>query len=614
MCGILGYVGQYSPELLATARDSLAHRGPDDHGLWFSSDRSVGLGHTRLAIIGLGRGGAQPMVDAESGCVLVFNGEIYNFQDLRQSLMARGHVFHGSSDTEVVLKLMAYDGVDAVQRLNGMFALGFWDPRLNALTLARDRFGIKPLYWRRRPQGVSFASETRALAILDPMEGFDRRAMGKVLKLKYGPAESSLFRNVRRLAPGTLIQWCNSNVTTRCYAKRAHQVDAQTVVADREESTWLVRSAAERAIERQMIADVEVGAFLSGGIDSAITAAVMQRRVSKPLHCFTLVYPDANRINDQSESAGAREIVRHCGARHHTITCTNEKAIGTIRAAVLSLSDPICEPLLVPSWLLAQQASQHVKVVLSGEGADELFLGYDRYRAGALIGLWRMFPQGITAIAEQTARRLWGAGDVRTRLAQLARGAGSTLPWYAVFDDTEIYALTGERGLAEEIEADLGLEAIRDPIEQMAHIDFRHRLPNFILERADAMTMAHSLEMRPVFLDSELHELAINLPRHWKSGGVVRPSKAILRDAFSGGGLLPGGYVRRPKVAFSAPYLNWLPELIRDVLDRDLPLTSDCWDTVKVREFLQGPGQNSRWPEKAFCLVILTIWLAGRKR
>ncbi|MGC4083361.1 MAG: asparagine synthase (glutamine-hydrolyzing), partial [Vicinamibacterales bacterium] len=374
MCGIAGIVHTdtrpVDPAALQRMADAMVHRGPDGSGIWTAD--AVGLAHRRLAIIDL-EGGRQPMRSTASGCVLSFNGEIYNYRDVRAHLRADGLPFAEHSDTEVVLRAFERWDESCVDRLQGMFAFAVWQPLRRRLFIARDRLGIKPLYYRWQSGTFTFASELKALlaALPDEPRRLDTRSFDAYLRLQYVPAPRTIVEGIRQLPPGhTLMLDVDAGqlVERRYWEARASRTGSVSVDD--------VQSQINRVVRSHMVADVPVGALLSGGVDSSLVVSHMAAAATAPVHTFSIGFDDPK----LDESAEARAVAAHLGTTHHAHVVTDAEATDAFPHVIRAMDEPLADYAALPTWLIARFAAQHVKVVLTGEGADELFAGYRRYR------------------------------------------------------------------------------------------------------------------------------------------------------------------------------------------------------------------------------------------
>ncbi len=597
MCGICGALSFSPPPVTADTLQAmcsaLRHRGPDDEGVWTApvGDEDgprgwVGLGHRRLAVIDPTPRSRQPLGNEDGSIRLVCNGEIYNHRELRRGLEARGHRFRSGSDCEVIPHLYEEEGPAAASRLNGMFAFGLWDGKRRRLWLCRDRLGIKPLVYAGDETRLLFASEIPPLLKTGWVAGgLDRRALALYLAFNYIPAPATAFRGIRKLEPaGSLVLEEGRGIdVTRWWRLPPESSPASGPAAAG--TRILLRRALGEAVAGCLLADVPVGAFLSGGLDSGIVLGLMSRLAGGGVPTFTISYPE-DPAWDESEAA--RRIAAFFDCEHHEIPLRGRDLEEAALAVLEGCEEPFADSSAIPTWIVSREAARRVKVVLSGDGGDELFAGYRSYlalrwrsryrripaaiRRGLVLPLLERLPDGRGSRVRETLRRLKKfvrsaeedelagllalkeviPGPLRRRLAP----AGL---------DSEDPALSWVRALWERHPA--------DPINRMLATDLYDSLPGDMLAKVDRMSMAHGLEVRVPLLDHRVVELAFAIPGTAKMRCGV--TKALLREAF--GEVLPPGHARRPKAGFEAP----LGRLLRGGL---APLVACALDPRRVRE------------------------------
>ena len=594
MCGIAGLIDlggidrQTMSLRLDRAVERLAARGPDDRGTWF--DDRAALGHTRLAIIDLSPLGAQPMVD--DGLVIVYNGEIYNHQDLRRELQALGHQFRGQSDTEVLLKAWRQWGPAVLPRLSGMFAFAIWDGR--ELVLARDRFGKKPLIYANDGGRVTFASDLVALEHLEATRRpVDPAALRLFFALRFLPEPWSIVQGVRHLAPGHMARFSADGLATENWAKPAPAGPYR----DEAEAAADLCARFDAAVARRLVADVPVGAYLSGGIDSGLVTASMARHAAE-VKSFTVGFAGVPAYYE--ERPAARQIADHLGLNHTEIEVDPAEALAAIDPMFDGMGEPFADSSALPSYILARETRRHVTVALSGDGGDEVFGGYrlyqgefwaDRYaalpgplRRGVIEPIARLLPDSKSSRLTDGARRVKRFIDHGGKPA-LARRAGLA----RLLDETELDQLLAVETSAPTVEdifaaARCGTPA-DDPLTAMLMGDQATILPADMLTKVDRTSMAVSLEVRSPFLDSEVVDCANAMPGPWK----LKPGrgKAILKEAFAD--RLPADVFDRPKKGFELPIDRWLTGPLDDVTRRAV-------DAGRLqRQGLIRPDLPARW-------------------
>ena len=571
MCGIAGIVHTDARRVdrpaLERMAEAMAHRGPDGNGVW--TDGAVGFAHRRLAIIDLA-GGHQPMVSADTGCVLTFNGEIYNYRELRATLAADGTRFVEQSDTEVVLRAYEAWGDGCVEHLRGMFAFAVWDPRVRRLFAARDRIGIKPLYYRWHGGALTFASELKAILVADltARPGIDARSFDRYLRLQYVPAPHSMVDGVRQLRPGSTLALAmdgHEPTEQRYWHARAKSAGQTTSSELHERLTDVVKS--------HMVADVPVGALLSGGLDSSLVVAHMVRASATPVHTFSVGFED-ERLD---ERPAARRVASHLGTVHHEHLVTDADAAEALPRIVAAMDEPLADYAALPTYLVARFAACHVKVVLTGEGADELFAGYRRYRRDRL-------------------------------LAPIARLRPSYQPSH-VFSARETSRLLGRRPSRLE-RSEHGHRRTRDSLNQLLLRDVEGWLPDDLLVKVDRMTMLCSLEARVPYLDHEFVEYALGIPASHKLRLLSGANKLLMREAAST--MVPASIAGRQKQGFKPPIDAWLRGRLRSLAHEAL-LAPDARvreqvDVRGIRRLLAEHDAGHQNGHRIWALLVHELW------
>jgi asparagine synthase (glutamine-hydrolysing) len=608
MCGICGLVtlnGEPDPARVDAMRAALVHRGPDEG----STDvlGRCALGHQRLRVIDL-ETGQQPVANETGDVVAVFNGEAYNFPELRAELAANGHEVRGTGDTPVLPHLYEEDGPGFVRRLGGMFALALWDASRERLVLARDRVGKKPLLWTRLPDGtLAFASELKALLRLPELpREVDLDAVDAYLALQYVPGDATALRGVRRLPPGHLLVAEDDSVRVERWW--TFEPGRQTAASEPE---WLelVRGTVEAAVRRRLVADVPLGALLSGGIDSSVVVATAARASAEPLRTFTVGFPDAR----YDERAYARAVAERYGTVHEEVEVDADVA-ETVQRLAETFDEPLGDEAAFPTFLISEQARRRVTVALTGDGGDEAFGGYERYAA---IGLARRLGRipALPGVGARVLRRLPQAREPRSGVTRAARflelAAAPPAEQYARV--MEVFPADLRRELWAEIEPRPAADLLDSPAEGVAglqRLDVATYLPGDLLPKADLASMAHSLELRSPFLDHEVLELGLALPDGLKVHG--RTGKVALRRAFAAD--LPPEVAGRGKTGFGVPLGRWFREDLRE-LAGDLLLGERArergWFRPSAVERLLADHESRRADHghRLWCLLMLELWL-----
>ena len=642
MCGIAGLFDPSGgtrnlDELTRAMADAIAHRGPDDEGRWIDEAAGIGLGHRRLAVIDLSPAGHQPMVSATGRTVLVFNGELYNHHEIRRELEQAGHRFRGRSDTEVLLEAIERWGVRrALERSNAMLAIAVWDRDRRVLTLARDRLGEKPLYYGRAGGGLAFGSELKALRCVPGFDtSIDERAVSSLMRWSFVPHPLTIYRGAAQLAPGTVLEvravngaivtdevrwWSIGDVAARGQAARRHEEPADAT----ERAVQLLRDSVALRLE----SDVPMGAFLSGGVDSSMVAALAQESMgATPLRTFTVRMPEVG--FDESEPAA--EVARHLGTDHTTIDLSEQDALDAIASLPRIYDEPFADPSMLPTALLCRVTRQHLTVSLAGDGGDEVFGGYNRHALGH--ALWRRagrVPKPLRRLAarsllvpspslvDATANRLRrvlperldlrNPGDKVQKMAAMLGTSGADL-WATLAatwpnpDDVLVHSAAPDHLAA------FGA-VLEDPVEEMLLLDTELVLPDEMLVKVDRASMASALEVRLPFLDHRLVEWAWTLPMSAKvSGGQ---GKRIVRRALRG--YLPDSIVDRPKMGFDPPLATWLRGPLRpwaeDLLSEQR-LRADGWfQPAPIRQAWAEHLSGSRnWDYRLWAVLMFNAWL-----
>jgi asparagine synthase (glutamine-hydrolysing) len=579
MCGIAGFLSRGTPAepearaaRLERMTSCIAHRGPDDAGSWSHPKLDVNLGFRRLAILDLTPTGHQPMRSPDRRFTLIMNGEIYNFRDLRAELLARGHSFRGHSDTEVALAAFSEWGVEqAVRRFAGMFAMAVWDEATGELALIRDRFGKKPLYYGWQNGTFLFASELKALAGDQAFSSdIDYGALASYLALAYVPSPLSIFAGISKLEPATILRVRmadGAEIKSRYWDFREHVVAGRgsESVGDQAVETE-AQTLLDRCVSERMVADVPIGAFLSGGIDSSLVVATMQRLGSSPVKTFAIGFAEQR----YDEAVFARQVAAHLGTDHHELYVTPREARDALTRMSTVYDEPFADSSQLPTYLVAALARKSVTVVLTGDGGDEMFGGYTRYIAGARLKSF--FDWTPTALRRAIAKTL---------LFLAPETWDSVLPSNGTLNGDRIHKLAGLIAAPSTLEAyrnllghrEIAGSLVRTPVDlhgvfassvhfsndlpitsNMMLLDALTYLADDILAKVDRATMAVSLEARCPFLDHRLAEWATRLPLEHKIRGGR--GKLLLRRLL--GRYLPAHLIERPKMGFGVPIAGWL--------------------------------------------------------
>jgi len=568
LCGIVGFTHKCwvpDSDRIQNATATLIHRGPDEQGVFQSSVCSMGA--TRLKIIDLG-GGDQPIVSDDGDVAIVFNGEIYNHMELRRELEALGHRFHSHCDTETVLRAFIEWDTACFARLRGMFAIALYTKSTKRLVLARDRMGIKPLYFMRRGEDLFFGSELKAILVHPEIERrLSLNGLDCYLSLNYVPCPWTLVEGIEKLYPGQWMEWRDGTVSSDFYWRLPFgAIREQTLEAAREELDTLLR----QSIREHMISDVPLGMWLSGGIDSSTILHYAATESSTPLKTFSISFQGRS----FDETAYIREVARQYQTDHEELDLNPDADLrGAIESFVYYSDEPSADAGAIPVWFLSKLSKTKTTVSLSGEGADELFGGYLTHRANRLAAVARRFPKKGRQLA-LGALRLWPVSDEKIsfeyQLKRFLEGSLMTpdrahVYWNGTFSETEKRALIRSE-LPHTLNDVLGelrdRFSAKDDLAPYLWFDQRYFLPDDILNKADRMSMAHSLEVRPPFLDHRIVEFAASLPASLKIRGSRQKFllKELMRDK------LPQSVLRRKKVGFDIPAHDWLRGCLRSLM------------------------------------------------
>jgi asparagine synthase (glutamine-hydrolysing) len=615
MCGIAGAIETAKPSrltepVLTRMADLIAHRGPDDQGAQIIGP--AGLAHRRLSIIDLSPAGHQPMNLEEAGLTVVFNGEIYNFPELRSELEGRGIVFRTRSDTEVLLRAYEAWGVDSLQRLNGMFAFALWDHPRRRLFAARDRLGKKPLFYHQSEGRLVFASEMKAILGYGEIDReVDPVALDDFLSTGCIAAPRTILRAVRKLPPAHYLLFERDRLTIHRYWDIAFRVAEPE--RNEEEYAERLEELFRAAVRRRLISDVPLGAFLSGGIDSSAVVGMMAKLSDHPVKTYTIGFDEKG----YSEIEDARRIAKHFGTDHHEFE-VRPSAISILPDLVWHFDEPFGDSSAIPTYYVSKIAVEHVKVALAGDGGDELFAGYTRYLDSLRTPPYHLIPEPLRKhVLGPIAKRLPLNAPGRNRLYAAAHHVPLT-PGYGLglFPYIKERLMTSEMktqvALAEE--PDCGLledEELRsmDPLSRLQYIDTKRYLPEDILTKVDRMSMAHSLEVRAPLLDYTLVEYVASIPSNFKLRDGV-PKYLFRRMASK---YLPPEVLRKPKQGFGVPTGSWFQQELRDHA-RSILLDPKSLDrgyfqrgTIQRVLDLHALGQRD-YGTWIWCLLVLEQW------
>jgi asparagine synthase (glutamine-hydrolysing) len=615
MCGLIGVAssnGVQSRDWLVAGRDAMRHRGPDDAGLWWSQDGRVGLAHRRLSIIDLSAAGHQPMADVSGRCVIAFNGEIYNFTALREELLAAGLPFATGSDTEVILNAYRAWGDECLSRLQGMFAFALYDREQGRVLLARDRAGEKPLYYRHQGQELRFASELKGM-LADPSidRVIDAASLDCYLYMGYVPGDRCILQGFNKLPAAHAMSFDVASGECKVWRYWSlPEYEAHAGGASEAELLNELEVLLEKAVRRQMVADVPVGVLLSGGVDSSVITA-MAARANSRVKTFTIMFPGHGKYD---ETEHARLVARHFGTEHIELEACATTA-DLLPQLARQFDEPMVDSSMVPTFLVSQLVRQHCTVALGGDGGDELFGGYGYY--SRLLKLQRdvaWVPLSLRKLGAMAAARMlplgFGGNNIRSWLLAMGTDMQNGLPLIASYFDASVRRglVRGQQDwplVAESVHAG-AVPQNPELLQRATRMDFRHYLAEDILVKVDRTSMLHSLEVRAPMLDVEVVEFAARkVPTSMKS--TFGEKKVLLKHLANR--LLPPEFDRHRKQGFSIPLKSWLQQgPFRELFQSVLHGQDTLFDERATSELMRGQDAGRSNEERLFSLVMFELW------
>ena len=628
MCGIVGIYafnekGKSTFDNLAKANATLAKRGPDNAGTFLQGN--VALAHARLSIIDVSPEGNQPKTEETGRYTIVFNGEIFNYKSLKASLIEKGHTFKSDSDTEVLLKLYMQDGAACLNQLNGFFAFAIYDNHDHSLFIARDRYGIKPLFIYQDEDKLCFASEIKALLALGLPKKLDAVALANYLHFNYVPAPSSMFENIEKFPVGNYFHLHGNKVDkAQYYTIPYHEKAANATTLSYEDAQKQLHDLLDDAVRLRLIADVPLGAFLSGGIDSSVIVALASKYTNQ-LNTFSIGYKDEPYFD---ETNYALLVADKYKTNHTVFSLTNDDLLANLYDVLDYLDEPFADSSALAVFILSKLTRQEVKVALSGDGADELFAGYNKY-----MGEYKITHGGVPAAAIKTLSPLWKtlpksrnskAGNIIRQLHRFAEGAKLSTSerywrWAGFGDEAQSFAMLTpayQQKYSTAIHQSRKAEILKHfttnaGINEVLRTDIDLVLQNDMLVKVDMMSMANSLEVRVPFLDYRVVDFAFSLPEKYKIN--AKSKKRIVQDAFRH--LLPAELYNRPKHGFEVPLLKWfrndLKDLIlNDLLEDEFIIAQGVFEINEIRKVKHKLFSNN--PEdvhaRIWALIVFQYW------
>jgi len=608
MCGIAGFYNYHDPSVLRKMTDVLIHRGPDDSG--YAIFPTASLGHRRLSIVDTSSCGHQPMCDDRGEVWITYNGEVYNFEEKKKLLQKHGYRFKSRTDTEVVLYLYKEFGVHCLNHMRGMFTFAIWDQRNRQLFLARDHLGVKPLYYWRNGTSIFFASEIKSLLqVPEYHAGLNNEVLPIYLSLQYVPGPATLFGNILRLQAGSYLIARDDQVRIEKYWDVRIIPDEEKSIGSTGDAKEQLKFRLEESVKSQMMSDVPLGAFLSGGIDSSTIVSLMAKHSTQPLKTFSIGFDGDKRCD---EARYSNLVSERFNCVHHAIVM-QPRAEELIPEIVRQMDEPIADPAIIPTYLLARFASKEVSVVQTGEGADELLGGYKQYRLDKLYPMYSFLPDRLrVALRDIAGRRLKNEKIERAiNTLTLHDSVDRWISWSGV---------TGRLTMGDILNEDVKIGVLQrfkdsvrnereaaDALDEWLRFDLKYWLPDDLLMKVDKSTMAWSLEGRVPYLDHELVEFCFGLPVHLKA--TLFGSKRLLRSVASD--FLSPVIYRRPKHGFNLPLAEWFRNDLSDLMNATLSdlqnsrLFNMAVITRLFKEHMEGMKDHSRM---IFTLVIFSEW------
>jgi len=622
MCGIVGVFGG-DLNSLNSANSLISHRGPDDDGIYINRTLNIGLGHRRLSILDTSSFGHQPMFSDDGKLVLVFNGEIYNYKELRSDLKRKGFVFQGKSDTEVLLKLYLSEGKKMLSKLNGIFTFAILDINSELLFLARDALGVKPLYYSTEDNVFAFASEIKALLKLIPNnKELDVESINRYLSFLWCPGDGTPLKSVKKLLPGEAIIVKNGCITDKWLWYKLPILNNTNKNLDKGRSISGVTKYLRQAVHRQMVADVPLGAFLSGGLDSSAVVA-FAKEVNPDIRCFSIETKGKQDKGFVADLPYAKRVAKHLNVSLDVVSIESHRMASDLESMIVQLDEPLADPAALNVLYISQLArEQGIKVLLSGAGGDDLFTGYRRHYALQLERYWGWLPKSVRTGLKGITKNLNTDNSINRRIVKMFNGAGLNsrdrlINYFRWSDDSLLQSLYSPE-FRQQLAGSNSNQVMQDFLEpiltsassldQMLALEQRFFLTDHNLNYTDKMSMAAGVETRVPFLDLDLVNFAARIPDKFKQKGSV--GKWVLKKAMEP--YLPKEVIYRPKTGFGAPLRTWikhdLQELLRDVLSPDSLNKRGLFSSKAVQQLILDNNNKIDASYTLFSLLCIEIW------
>ena len=622
MCGIVGVFGG-DLNSLNSANSLISHRGPDDDGIYINRTLNIGLGHRRLSILDTSSFGHQPMFSDDGKLVLVFNGEIYNYKELRSDLKRKGFVFQGKSDTEVLLKLYLSEGKKMLSKLNGIFTFAILDINSELLFLARDALGVKPLYYSTEDNVFAFASEIKALLKLIPNnKELDVESINRYLSFLWCPGDGTPLKSVKKLLPGEAIIVKNGCITDKWLWYKLPILNNTNKNLDKGRSISGATKYLRQAVHRQMVADVPLGAFLSGGLDSSAVVA-FAKEVNPDIRCFSIETKGKQDKGFVADLPYAKRVAKHLNVSLDVVSIESHRMASDLESMIVQLDEPLADPAALNVLYISQLArEQGIKVLLSGAGGDDLFTGYRRHYALQLERYWGWLPKSVRTGLKGITKNLNTDNSINRRIVKMFNGAGLNsrdrlINYFRWSDDSLLQSLYSPE-FRQQLAGSNSNQVMQDFLEpiltsassldQMLALEQRFFLTDHNLNYTDKMSMAAGVETRVPFLDLDLVNFAARIPDKFKQKGSV--GKWVLKKAMEP--YLPKEVIYRPKTGFGAPLRTWikhdLQELLRDVLSPDSLNKRGLFSSKAVQQLILDNNNKIDASYTLFSLLCIEIW------